>query len=109
MTPAGERNRLIIFQRLATTTNDYNETIEGEPVTIATARAKVMFGTGQERRAAAQEEASQAATFIVPWTPTLAGLLTTDRISGLGGLWNIKSVVPVGLNREIHVTAVRPI
>ncbi|MES2902823.1 MAG: head-tail adaptor protein [Pseudomonadota bacterium] len=107
---AGKRNRLISIVRMGgATTNDYGETTGGSDQVIATAFAEVLFGTGQERREAAQEAGSQAITVIVAWTPTLAATKLTDRVQALSAAWDITSVVPVGLNKEIHLTAMRSV
>jgi head-tail adaptor len=104
---AGDRNRLITFIRPVATQNGYGEDIGGEPATIVRARARVTYGSGQERREAAAQQASQTATFEVLWTPSLDGVLMTDRIAFDDADWNITSRALVGLNREIHFTAVR--
>jgi head-tail adaptor len=104
---AGDRNRLITFIRPVATQNDYGEEIEGAPATIVRARARVTYGSGQERREAAAQQASQSATFEVLWTPVLDGVQMTDRIQFDGADWNITNRALVGLNREIHFTGVR--
>lgn len=105
---AGNRTRRIIIERGTTTQDDY-----GGDVTVwapyADAWAEVLFGTGQERREAAQEAGNQAATFIVLWTPTLAATKLADRIQAIGVAWDITSIAPIGLNKEIHFTATRAI
>lgn len=106
MTQAGRRIRRITIERAAITTNDYNEEIPTW-ASHCEAFADVLFGSGQERREAAQERGSQSATFIVPWTPTLATVTIKDRISFDGAAWDIQGVAPIGLSREIHFTAVR--
>lgn len=106
MTPAGKRDKLVTFVRPATTTNDYNEPVEGSPTTLTRAFARVRFGTGQERREAAQEAASMAATFECLLTPTLAAVQMTDRITFDGATWDITSRAPISRS-EIHFTAVR--
>lgn len=106
MTTTGERDRLILFERATVSTDDYG----GETETwaeYAKAFAKVLFGSGQERREAAQERAEQAATFKCGWNPTVAGVALTDRIQFDGAAWDITSRVPARLNKEIHFTAVR--
>jgi head-tail adaptor len=106
---AGKRNRLIsIIRTVAGTVNDYGETTGGTDEVIEVF-AEVLFGTGQERREAAQERATQAITAIMAWTPTRASIALTDRLQALDAVWDITSVVPVGLNKEIHITAVRSI
>lgn len=103
---AGKRNRLVTFQRGTSTPDDYG----GETptwATFTTALAEVLFGSGQERREAAQEANSQAATFICLWTPLLAEVRVNDRIQFDGSDWDITNRAPIGLNKELHFTAVR--
>lgn len=105
MNDPGLRESLVTFQRGTPTTDNYG----GETIvwaTHTTAYAYVRYGTGQERREAAQEGAAQAATFECDWNATLAGVLLTDRISWDGDFWDITSRSPLGHN-EIHFAAVR--
>lgn len=100
------RNRLITFERATNVDDDYGgETPTWAP--YAQAYAEVLFGTGQERREAAQETGSQAATFKCLWSPTLDGVKLTDRIQFDAGAWDITSRAPIGLNKELHFTATR--
>src|SRR3546814_5908084 len=55
--------------------------------------AAVNFGTGQERREAAQESASVSATFHVLRNSKTAALTVQDRISFEGAVWDITSAV----------------
>lgn len=101
----GQRPTLITIQRGTPTGDDYGgETISW--ATLTTAYARIRYGTGQERREAAQENASQAATFECEWSATLAGVIVTDRISFDGDFWDITSKAPLG-HKEIHFTAIR--
>jgi len=103
---AGGRHTLVTFERGTATTDDYG----GETLTwgqVAQAWARVTYGTGAERRQAAQEQAEQAATIMALWTPTLAAVAVKDRITFNGASWDITSVAPIGLNTEIHFTATR--
>jgi len=103
---AGERHTLVTFERGTATTDDYGgEALEWG--TAAQAWAKVTYGTGQERRQAAQEQAEQAVTIMALWTPALASVGGKDRASFNGAAWDITSVALVGLNTEIHFTATR--
>lgn len=103
---AGKRSRLVTFERSTPTENEYGEQIAAW-ATYATAFAEVLFGTGAERREAAQEGGTQAATFICEWGPTLDAVTITDRVQFDGSVWDITSRAPVGLNRELHFTATR--
>ena len=107
MTSVGARNRLIIIERAGAETDDGYTTRPGEYSEFTRAWAEVLFGTGQERRQAAQEAATAPATFILDWNHTAAQIAPTDRISALGSYWDITSAIPVGLNKEIHITATR--
>jgi SPP1 family predicted phage head-tail adaptor len=103
----GQRDRLVTFQRATVTSDDYG----GETPawgTLARAWVRVRYGTGQERREAAQERADQAATFEAEWSPELATVVVTDRIESDGEIWDITSVAPLG-HKEIHFTAVRAV
>ena len=102
---AGNRPHLVRLQQATITTG----TLGGETKTwhdIGTAWAAILYGTGQERREAAQENASQAATFMFDWSPQTAALRPTDRLYVFDTVWDIASAVVIGGNREVHVTAV---
>lgn len=103
---AGPRNRRIVFQRKTIIEDDYGEEIEAW-TDYAILWAGVIWGTGAERREAAQLSASQPATFRVLGNSETLALSVLDRISFAGGLWNITSVVPLGLNEGVEVTAIR--
>lgn len=107
MIDAGQRDKLIRFVRPVTTTNDHGDQEEGVPNYIAEAWARVRYGTGQERREAAQRQATVTATFECNWTPTLAAVIETDKISFDSATWDIASRALVGQNSEIHFTAIR--
>lgn len=106
MTAIGDRDTKIVFQR-ATVTKDAN----GGPVeswaTYVTEWAAVKFGSGQERREAQQEAASQSASFRVLANTLTRALKPTDRIAGyLGVNWDIITVALFD-GAEVEVTAVR--
>jgi head-tail adaptor len=102
---AGERPHLVTIQRAVTVTDDYG----GESKTwheLATGYARLSYGTGQERREAAQENASQAATFEFDWSPTIAAVKPSDRLYCFDTVWDVASAVTIGANEEVHITAV---
>lgn len=105
--PAGDRTTLVTFERASVSSDDYG----GETLTWASierAWAKVLYGPGSERRQAAQEGADQAVTIMVNWTPALADVVPKDRASFDGFAWDINSPpARVGMNDELHFTAVR--
>lgn len=105
MTDPGQRPHLVRIQRSVTATDDYG----GETKTwhdLATAWARVRYGTGQERREAAQERATQAATFEFDWNPETSAIRPTDRLYCFDAVWDVASAVTIGANAEVHVTAI---
>jgi SPP1 family predicted phage head-tail adaptor len=103
---AGARDRRISFERATITKDAMNADVETWSH-YADAWASVSYGTGQERRSAAQEAASLPATFRVRWSPVLAEITAGDRLTFMGAPWDITSVVPYGRNEGIDITAVR--
>jgi head-tail adaptor len=108
MPRAGQGHRAVAFIRAVTTTDEYNEPVENwvSPTTIATVAAQVMLGSSQENREAAQQSASQAASFICRRTPTLDTVTAKDRINFDGSQWGITERAPLSRN-EIRFTATR--
>lgn len=108
MSGAGDRDCQITFLAAATTTNDYNETVENwaTPTTLATRVARVRFGTAQEKREAAQEGASQTATFECYRSPALDAVPMTARIGFDGSQWDITERAPLD-RRTIRFTGIR--
>lgn len=102
----GDRNQFIIVERGTAVPDDYSSAATFTWAEYATAWAQVRRGTGQERREAAQEAGSQAATFNCDWTPVLDTVRITDRIQYRGDAWDIVDVAP-DANFEIQFTAVR--
>jgi SPP1 family predicted phage head-tail adaptor len=104
---SGPRNRLITIQRATVVTDDFG----GETPTWAawtTAWAEVLFGTGSERREAAQEYGSAAATFRVLHNTKTAAVKVTDRIVFDGSNWDVVGNVPSrALNDGREITAIR--
>ena len=105
---AGLRNKRVVFQRNTPTIDDQGGEVDSW-ADIGAERAQVLFGTGQERREAAQEQASTTASFRVLHNSLTSGLTTRDRISFDGAYWDITSNVPFGrgLNENREITAVR--
>ena len=108
MVTASHRLYAVSFIQAATSTNDYNETVEDwdNPTTLATVTASIRFGTAQEKREAAQESASQAATFECLRTPTLDAVPMSARISFDGSQWDITERAPLD-RKTIRFTGVR--
>ena len=102
----GARDRLITIQRATATTDDYGAEVLTWG-TYTTAWAAVRYGTGAERRAAAQEGSSQSATFGVDYNSLTSTVTMRDRISFLGSLWDIVAAAPTQGNAMVVFTAVR--
>lgn len=105
MTDPGERFHVVTLQRRTTASDDHGGITETWH-SLGTAYAAVRHGTGQERREAAQENATQAATFEFDWNPTVAALRPTDRLQCFDTVWDIASVAVIAGNRDVHITAV---
>lgn len=91
---ATQRTELIVIQRATFTTNDNNEQIPTW-ADYATRRARVRFGTAQEKREAAQEAGAQTATFECVRSSTLDAVTLKDRISYLNSFWDIVENAPL--------------
>ncbi|SCW77579.1 head-tail adaptor [Sphingobium faniae] len=102
---SGRRDRRIIIERATITRNPYNEPFEtwGE---YCREYAAVFYGNGTEQREAAQTQASQVASFEVLANSKTRAISVTDRISFGGGLWDIRSVAPIGRD-GVKINAVR--
>lgn len=105
MTPAGQRDRRIVFQRGVQVRGGLGREPMAQWQYLCSAWAKVLFGTGQERRASAAETASQTATFRVLSSSETRGVRESDRIQFDGRAWDITSIAAIGVNREIEFTA----
>jgi hypothetical protein len=66
----------------------------------------VVFGTAQEKREAAQESASQSASFMCVRGPVLEAIPMTARISFDGDQWDITERAPLD-RKTIRFTAIR--
>ncbi|UZW54963.1 head-tail adaptor protein [Sphingobium sp. JS3065] len=101
---ARNRPHRITVERFTTTRNAYNEVIETW-APYCEAYAAVYYGTGAEQRQAAQEGASLPASFEVLANSKTREISVMDRIS-FNGLWDIRSVAPMGRD-GIKINAVR--
>lgn len=102
---ATHRKELIAIQRSTSTENDHGDQVM-EWATYATRRARVRFGTAQEKREAAQEGGTQSATFECVRSATLDAVTIKDRISYLGSYWDLTEAVPLD-RKTTRFTAVR--
>lgn len=102
---AGSLDKLIVVERGTVTTDGYGgEVIEWSP--YCTEPASVTYGKGSERREAAQQSATIAATFRIRSNPTTNAITVTDRIAFDGGTWDVSSNVPY-LREGRDITAIR--
>jgi head-tail adaptor len=105
MRGAGKRSYRIIFQRATVTRSVVGTEVEGPWLSFVAAWAMVRQGTGNERRVAAMEAATQPATFVVLDNSQTRTVTETDRIVFSGRNWDIISIVPSFDRSEIEFTA----
>ena len=102
---AGDRTSRIVFERATTVDDDYGQKTPTW-ATWAAAYASLRWGTSAERRQAASEQGSQAATFRVLATAKTKAVTVRDRIVFDGTNWDIEGIAPIG-RTEIEFTATR--
>lgn len=107
MTPASQRNQVIVFERATETRGALGGKSATSWAAMGTARfAKVLFGSGSERRTAAVESATQAATFRVLADDLAVEVTTQDRIVHRGLAYDITGIAAIGLRPdELEFTA----
>ncbi len=93
MVNSGQRDRFIQVERKISTSDGYGDEIDTWS-SYCSEWAAVRFSAGNERRAAAQEAASAAATFIVLSNSLTRQISVADRIQFDGGIWDITSNIP---------------
>ena len=101
---AGRRDQLVILQRYTTTQDEYGEEVQTW-AGLGTEWAAVFYGRGDERRQAAMEQGSQAATFRFLSNTQTRALSIRDRIVVDTVIWDILGIAPMDRAR-IEVTAV---
>lgn len=107
MSAAGRRDKLISILRAGPSTDDGMNTQPGAFAEFTKAWAEVLFGTGAERRQAAQEHAGAPATFIIPANTKTRSITPADKLSFMGADWDISSSIPGRDRSEWQVTATR--
>lgn len=105
---AGQRNRRIKFERFTESRNALNEVVHNW-TPHCEEYAAVYFGSGSEQRDAAQTSGSQTASFEVLSNSKTRAVTVMDRILFDGGIWDIRSIAPIGLNRGVKFNAVRAV
>jgi len=105
---AGRRDKLVTLQRATTVQDEYFEEIPTW-ADIGSEWAAVYFGRGSERREAAMEQGSQAATFNVLSNDLTRSVTLKDRIFWEAA-WDITAIAPDTPKRgQIEFTAVRAV
>ena len=105
MTPVSQRNRRIVFQRGTATAGGLGTEPAHNWDDYCLGWARVLFGSGQERRQAAADGATMTATFRVPSNSDTRSVTERDRIWFDERAWDIASIATIGLNDEIDFTA----
>ena len=105
---ASPRNRIITIERATETRSPLNEPVQTWGP-YCQEYAAVYFGNGTEQREAAQTGGAQTATFEVLSNGKTRAILLTDRILFDGGIWDVRSVAPIGMNEGVKINAVRPV
>lgn len=101
-----ERDALVAFER-ATETRDASNQPRKTWEVVGEEWAQINYGTGSERRAAAGEQGTQAATFQVLDNAMTRTTKLSDRINEDGLHWDITSNVPALKDGYRDITAVR--
>ena len=104
---AGPRDKLIGIWRNGPPVDDGYTTQPGALAEVGTTMAEVRFGTGQERREAAQENATVAAIFVLDANDFTRSITTTDTLRFQEADWDISSSIPGRDRSEWQVTATR--
>ncbi|WP_408585920.1 head-tail adaptor protein [Novosphingobium sp.] len=107
-TPAGQRNKAVVFERNSGGRSALGGKAQPNWQPLGPARlAKVLYGSGAERRAAAGEQAVQAATVRVLADVLTRSVAVRDRITFDGLAWDITGVALIGgpVASEIEFTA----
>lgn len=106
MPRAGQRSELIVFERPAVFEDEYGGGEAAGWLELASRRARVRFGTAQEKREAAQEGGIQTATFECVRSTALEGVTLKDRITYLGSTWDLTEIAPLD-KKTIRFTGTR--
>lgn len=103
----GRMRSRITVERKGAPVDDGYTTIPGGWIVWCKAYAAVFYGSGNEQRQAAQEQASQAASFEVAATTKTRTISVADRISFDGALWDITGNHEIERGAGRRITAVR--
>lgn len=101
---AGRRDKAIAFERAAIARGALGTKSAAGWAALGSRLAKVLYGSGSERRQAAVEGAVQTATFRVLADSLTNTVTERDRISFAGQAWDVTGIAPIGSD-EIEFTA----
>jgi head-tail adaptor len=104
MRPAGQRDKLVTLERASSAEDDHGEQV-ADWAPLGKEWARVLFGTGFERRSGAVQQGAQPATFQVLDNSRTRSLSVRDRIVWNNMAWVIVGLAPV-IRGEIEITAV---
>lgn len=97
---AGNMNDRITVQRMVAGDDGYGNTSNAW-VDHLIVWADVLEGLGRETVATGRIESAKTATIRIRRSADALGITAADRISARGGIWNIRSIVAMGRNREM--------
>ncbi|MFZ2995947.1 head-tail adaptor protein [Sphingobium sp.] len=104
---SGRRNKKIVIERAGAPVDDGYTKVPGPWTALCAPHADVFYGSGTEQRQAAQEGASQTASFDVLANSNTRSVSVADRISFDGGYWDITSNVEIERGAGRRITGVR--
>lgn len=101
------RPHKIEIQRAGPPVDDGYTTTPGDWSLWCQEFAAIYYGTGTEQRQAAQEQASQSATFEVLSNAKTRAVSVGDRVVFDGGTWDITAHNDLGFHDGVRITTVR--
>lgn len=104
---SGRRDKKIVIERAGPPVDDGYTTLPGAWAQWWSGRADIFYGTGTEQRQAAQEGASQTASFDVLANSKTRAVSVTDRIMFDGATWDITANIEIDRGAGRRITAVR--
>lgn len=104
---SGARKDRITIERMGDPIDDGYTTTPGAWAEWCKAYAQVFYGTGTEQRQAAQESASQAASFEVPANSKTRAVSVTDRIIFDNAEWDVTGAHEIDRGAGRRITAIR--
>lgn len=105
MLGAGRYDRRVTFQRATTARSPLGGKTASAWTDLGSRQANVLFGTGAERRSAAVEQGTQAATFRLRLDSLTRTVTDQDRLTCEGLTYDITGLAPIG-RTEIEITGV---